>query len=191
VAAEFYLVRHAEAAGHEDLDPGLSDRGRAQAQALGARLASVRPAGILHGPRRRAGETARILAETLPGAPVGSTPLLEDRTPVPSAGRQAEYPERFRDWLDGVPLDERDEDGAALTAALPSLGRLAEQRAGDGPLVLVTHSFVIGWFVRELLGAPTWRWLRLAPANASLTILRWDGGEPGALVSFNDTGHLA
>ena len=130
--AELYLVRLAEAAGHEDLDPGLSDRGRAQAHALGARLASVRPTGILHGPRLRAGETARILAEPLPGAPVESTPLLEDRTPVPSAGRLAEYPERFRSWLDGVPPDERGQDGAALTAALPSMGRLAEERRGGG-----------------------------------------------------------
>ena len=186
---ELYLVRHAEAAGHEDVDPGLSERGRAQARALGTRLAPLRPAGILHGPRRRATETARVLAEALPDAPVEATPLLEDRTPVPSAGRRDEYPERFWSWLDDVPADERDVDGAALSAALPDLAGLAEDRADDGPLVLVTHAFVVGWFVRELLDAPTWRWIRLAPANASLTVVRWDGS--GVLVSFNDTGHLA
>ncbi|WP_209305444.1 histidine phosphatase family protein [Blastococcus sp. CT_GayMR20] len=121
MAARLYLVRHAEAVGQEDIDPGLSDRGRAQAQALGGRLASVRPAGILPGPRRRAAETARI----------GSG------------------------------------SGTGWTA---SRSTSATRRAS-------TH--------------PTWRWLRLASANASLTILRWDGGEPGALVSFDDTGHLA
>ena len=72
---------------------------------------------------------------------------------------------------------------------LPDLAGLAEDRADDGPLVLVTHAFVVGWFVRELLDAPTWRWIRLAPANASLTVVRWDGS--GVLVSFNDSGHLA
>jgi len=191
MSADLLVVRHAEAAGHEDVDPGLSERGRAQARALGARLAGVRPAGILHGPRRRATETARVLAEALPATPVESSPLLEDRTPVPSAGGRSGYPERFWSWLDGVPADERDPDGAALTAALPDLVRLAEDRADDGPLVLVTHAFVVGWFVREVLGAPTWRWIRLAPANASLTVLRWDGDGSGVLVSFNDTGHLA
>ena len=191
MSAELLLVRHAEAAGHEDVDPSISERGRGQARALGTRLSALRPAGILHGPRRRATETARVLAEALPDIPVESTPLLEDRTPVPSAGRLGDYPERFRSWLDGVPADERDVDGAVLTAALQELARLAEDRAGDGPLVLVTHAFVVGWFVREVLGAPTWRWLRLAPANASLTVLRWEGDGSGVLVSFNDTGHLA
>ena len=155
MSAELYLVRHAEAAGHEDVDPGLLERGRAQARALAVRLAALRPAAILHGPRRRATETAHVLAQALPDAPVESTPLLEDRTPVPSAGRRGEYPERFWSWLDGVPADERDVDGAALTAALPGLAGLAEDRADDGPLVLVTHAFVVGWFVRELLDAPT------------------------------------
>jgi hypothetical protein len=127
---ELNLVRHVEAVGNEDLDPGLSDRRRAQALALGGRLASVQLAGILHGPRRRANETARVVAKAPPRAPAESTPLLEDRT----------------------------------------------------------HSFVIGRFVRELLGAPTWRWLRPAPANASLRLPRRDGDGSVALVSFNDTG---
>jgi hypothetical protein len=56
---------------------------------------------------------------------------------------------------------------------------------------LATIRSVVGGFVLEVLGAPTWRWLRLAPAHASLTILRWDSDGSGVLASFDDTGHLA
>jgi Histidine phosphatase superfamily (branch 1) len=57
--------------------------------------------------------------------------------------------------------------------------------------LLVTHGFVIGWFVRRVVEAPWWRWMSLSQANCALTIVRVSAGEPPALVAFNDTGHLA
>jgi broad specificity phosphatase PhoE len=187
---ELIIVRHAEASGAEEDDPGLSERGRAQARALGARLAHGPVAGVLHGPRRRAAETAALLAEALPGVPLAASPLLEDRTPVPSPGRRDEYAERYRAWLDAVPPDERDPDGQLLTAALRELSRQAQDRAGEGALVVVTHAFVVGWFVREVLGGPAAQWLRLVPANAGLSVVRWREDATAVLHSFNDTGHL-
>ena len=154
MSAELYLVRHAEAAGHEDVDPACRNGGghRPEPSPSDWRR-SGRPRSCTDPGAAR--PRPRTSSQALPDAPVESTPLLEDRTPVPSAGRRGEYPERFWSWLDGVPADERDVDGAALTAALPGLAGLAEDRADDGPLVLVTHAFVVGWFVRELLDAPT------------------------------------
>ena len=36
---------------------------------------------------------------------------------------------------------------------------------------------------------PVWRWMGLAPATTSLTVIRCGPGAPN-LLAFNDTGHL-
>jgi serine/threonine-protein phosphatase PGAM5 len=188
---DLYLIRHAEAApGSADADdPGLSDRGRAQAARLAPRLAAAGVPEILHSPRRRAAETAALLAAAMPTAqPLRSapSPLLDDRTPVPSASHRADYPARFLPWLDDTAADEADPDGTALTAAYAELTATPPH-----PRALVTHAFVIAWWVRHTLAAPPTSWLTLAPANASLTILRTHPDRPPTLIAFNDTGHLA
>ena len=97
------------------------------------------------------------------------------------------YPGRWLAWLDGVPGDERDEDATALQAAVGHFGATGDH---DRYELLITHNFVIGWFVRHVLDAPLWRWIGLNQANCAITIVRWDSGLPPTLVSFNDTGHL-
>ncbi|HEV7186708.1 MAG TPA: histidine phosphatase family protein [Blastococcus sp.] len=190
MTGELYVVRHAEAAGTEQSDPSLSESGRTQAQALGRRLAQGPVAHVLHGPRRRAADTAPLLAAELPGVPCALSPLLDDRTPVPSAGRRSEYPQERHAWFDAIPWEEQDRDGQLLSAAFHQLGQRAHEMADRGVLVVVTHAFVVGWFVREALLGPAAQWLRLVPANTGLTVVRWrEDGSP-VLVSFNDTGHL-
>jgi probable phosphoglycerate mutase len=188
VTTELYIVRHAEASGADGDDPGLSERGRAQARGLGARLAQRPIAELLHSPRRRAAETAAVLAGALPRVPVAASPLLDDRTPVPSPERRAEYPERYLAWLDAVPPAQRDPDGEQLTEAFRQLGQRAQD--ADGALLVVTHAFVVAWFVREVLAGPAAQWLRLVPANAGLTVVGWQEDATAGLLSFNDTGHL-
>jgi probable phosphoglycerate mutase len=128
--------------------------------------------------------------QELPGVACVPSPVLEDRTPVPSPGRRSEYPERYHAWLHDVPAAEQDRDGEFLTASFQQLGRRAREQADRGALVVVTHAFVVGWFVREVLHGPPAQWLRLVPANAGLTIVRWRDEAVPTLVSFNDTGHL-
>jgi serine/threonine-protein phosphatase PGAM5 len=190
VSAELYLIRHAEALGDDQADPGLSAHGRDQARSLASRLDGTRVAGILYSPRRRAAEIAAILSQAQPDVAVLPSDLLDDRTPVPSPQRRETYPQRYHPWFDLVPPAERDVDGVRLSDALRQLGASAVERADNAPLVLITHAFVIGWFVRTVLDAPEWRWLRLQPANAGLTVLRWEPAGVGTLISFNDTGHL-
>ncbi len=91
-----YLVRHADVEnprrvlyGHLDGFP-LSERGRAQAVALGRRLSDRGLGRIVHSPLERAAETARLIGEQLP-EPV---PLIAD----PEL-REAE----FGRYLQGVP----------------------------------------------------------------------------------------
>ena len=62
--ARLYLVRHGKAAttwDDRDPDPGLNDAGRAQAEAMAARLANKGPLPILTSPLRRTRETAAAL----------------------------------------------------------------------------------------------------------------------------------
>jgi broad specificity phosphatase PhoE len=185
------LIRHAQANGDDGLDPGLSAVGMDEAAALVARLAGEGIAEVLHGPRRRARETAELLGLRL-GLPTTSTDLLEDRTPVPSASRNDDYPAHAAKFLGAVPPDERDEDGVALTASWLQLADRSTSAQSDSARtrVFVTHAFVIGWFVRQVLGAPPAAWMLLPVHNASITELTLRPSGAYALSGFNDVGHL-
>jgi probable phosphoglycerate mutase len=86
-----------------------------------------------------------------------------------------------------VPDEERDGHAVGVQATVEHFGAISDD---DRHELLITHNFVIGWFVRHAPDAPTWRWIGLNQANCALTIVRWDTGRPPALVSFNDVGHL-
>lgn len=185
-----YLVRHAQqchSPAGEEHDGGLSALGERQAHRLGRRLAGVPFDVARHSPLRRAAQTAQILGGYLPGVPVSSSELLPDRTPVPSAGQAGAVPPRWRPFLAGVPAGERDPGGRHLDAAV---ARLAVTGDHDRHELLVTHNFVIGWFVRHALDAPAWRWMGLKQFNCALTIIEVTTGLPPMLITFNDLGHL-
>lgn len=186
-----YLVRHGEqlrASGDGD-DPGLglSALGAHQASCLGQRLAGTTFDVIRHSPLPRAAETARILSGYLPGVPVTESELLADRTPVPAPGLEDSVPEQYRWFPDTVPEEERDVGGALLDAAYAGLAVASDT---DRRELLITHNFVIGWFVRHVLAAPWWRWMGLNQVNCALTVISVQTSEPPALVTFNDAGHL-
>jgi probable phosphoglycerate mutase len=182
---QLYLVRHGEQAP----GGGLSPLGRDQADRLGRRLGR-RPgpapfAAIHHSPLARAAETAAIIAGHLTDVPAHACDHVADRTPVPSD--RDLYPQRWHAWLDTVPRAERDEDAVALRAAVEHFGVTGP---ADRCELLVTHAFVIGWFVRHVLDAPDWRWIGLNHGNCALTVVQWDSDRPPTLISYNDTGHL-
>jgi probable phosphoglycerate mutase len=135
----------------------------------------------------RAAQTAEIVARHLSPVPRHDCDLVADRTPVPSAEHRNTYPDRWLPWLDEVPSAERDEDAAALQAAVAHLGVVGDN---DRHELLITHNFVIGWFIRHVLDAPHWRWIGLNLDNCAITIVQWETGRPPTLISFNDTGHL-
>lgn len=180
-----YLVRHGEAAETEDPDPGLTERGAAQAVAVGVRLRDVQFDGVLHSSRRRARETAEIVARSLRRGVPQHSPHADDRTPIPSD--QSSMSASLRAFLAGVPADERDEDGRSLDRSIEALRRAD---GADRQLLIVTHNFVIAWFVRDAVGAPPMAWTRLNSSNGALTIVRHRTDEPARLIAFNDTGHL-
>jgi serine/threonine-protein phosphatase PGAM5 len=185
-----YLVRHAEQAGvatGDHPDAGLSELGIRQADLLGRRLAGVPFDVIRHSPLRRAEQTARRVAAWLPGVPVEASDLLRDRTPIPLPGEMDEAPAQFRVVLDSVPDEEADPGARRLSEAVE---RLAVAGPADRHELLVTHGFVIGWFVRHVLDAPAWRWMGLNAFNAGITIIKVSQDLPPMLISYNDIGHL-
>ncbi len=62
--------------------------------------------------------------------------------------------------------------------------------AADVHELIVTHNFLIGWFIRHALHAPDWRWIGLNQQNCALTVILYRPGLPPSLVSFNDAAHL-
>ena len=189
-----YLVRHAEQAhgapsdgAGDDPAARLTPTGVGQADALGRRLAGVRFDVLRHGPLPRAAQTAAVLATYLAGVPVEGSDLLQDRTPIPLGDAAAAVPARYRAFLDAVPPDERDEGGARLSAAVAELTAVG---GADRAELLVTHTFVIGWFVRHVLEAPEWRWLGLNHAHCGLTTIAVAHDRPPMLLGYNDVGHL-
>jgi probable phosphoglycerate mutase len=171
-----HLVRHGE---QDPAGAGLTGRGREQARLVGQRLAGAPLSGIHHSPVRRAAETADVVSAQLPGVPVHPCEQLTDRTPIPAG-----YPAEYGDFLASVPAAERDEGAVLLRRAVKHLADLG------GEHLLVTHNFVIGWFVRHALDAPDWRWIGLNQHNCGLTTIRYRDGHRPQLVTFNDTGHL-
>jgi len=168
-------------------DVGLSPIGIEQAHRLGRRLAAVDFTQIHHSPAARAVQTSELLAQHLPQVPRHVCDLVADRTPVPSPSRRAQYPARWWPWLDDVPEPERDEDAVELNGAVSRPGAVGGE---DRCELVVSHNFVIGWFVSQVLLSPVWGWMGLDSANCGLTIARWESGRTPQVVTFNDTGHL-
>ncbi len=183
-----HIVRHAQPeSGEEANDPGLDDLGRRQALALGERLRRVPVADVVHGPSRRTTQTAELVAAALPGVVPQLSDHLRDRTPVPPPGQDELVESRYHSWFAGVPEVERDVGGAAIDAAMAHFGAVG---ATDRHVVLVTHSFVLGWAVRRALRLPWDGWMALQPLPAALTVVAVrDAAEP-VLVAYNDAGHL-
>ena len=179
-------MRHGE---QQDAEYGLPDgplspRGRRQAQAIAERLSGVPFTGAWHSPLERASETARIMQERMPALDSTPSALLFDCYP---SGPTPDMPRAFESFFGGVTEEQIDAGQAQMADAT---AEFLAPAAGDRHDLLVTHNFVIGWFVREVLDAPNWRWLGLNQANCGLTVIRVRSAKPPVLVMHNDLGHL-
>lgn len=176
-----HLVRHGEA-----VDDGpLSDLGRQQARCVAARLADLPVAAIHHSPLRRAVETTELISERLPGVPVHPSELVGDYIP-PVPDPQA-LPAVYATFLGDVSAAEYARGAELATAAVV---RHAVPAETDTHELIVTHNFLVAWFVRHALGAPDSRWLGLNQGNCALTTILYRPDRPPALLRFNDMAHL-
>lgn len=182
-----YLVRHGEQqdAEHGMPDGPLSARGREQANAIAGRLANVPFTGAWHSPLQRAAETASVIAKSVSALEPEPTALLMDCVP---SGPQSDMPAAFEPFFGGVTAEELEAGKAQMSDAVAEWLSPARGERHD---LLITHNFVIAWFVREVFGAPAWRWMGLNQANCGLTIIRVRSAKPAVLVCHNDMGHLS
>ncbi|HWD62014.1 MAG TPA: histidine phosphatase family protein [Humibacter sp.] len=181
-----YLVRHGEQqdAEHGMPDGPLSPRGKRQATLIAERLGGVPFTSVFHSPLRRAEETAKIMLERLPALNPQPSSLLFDCIP---SGPTPDMPKAFESFFGGITEAEIDAGRAQMADAVSEF--LTPARA-DRHDLLITHNFVIGWFVRHVFDAPDWRWMGLNQANCGLTIIRVRSAKPPVLVVHNDLGHL-
>jgi serine/threonine-protein phosphatase PGAM5 len=181
-----YLVRHGE---HQDAEHGLIDgrlspRGRRQAALLADRLSGVPFDAVWHSPLERASQTARAVAERMPSLSPQPSALLFDCVPT---GMTSETPAAFEPFFGSVTEADVEAGSAQMSDAVSEF--LARKR-GEVHELLITHNFVIGWFVREVLQAPDWRWMTLNQAHCGLSVIAQRQGRPWTLLSHNDMAHL-
>ncbi len=190
--ASVYLIRHGAHAhlGHtlSGRRPGLSltDGGRAQAVALGERLADAQLTAVHSSPIQRARETADAIGAAC-GLPVAIAPALDEIDFGDWTGRafaELDADPRWREWNEqratarapgGETMDE------ALTRASAHLATLVD----DERVAVVTHCDLIRGLVCRALGLSFDHLHRFAVDAGSLTRLDTRADTP--LLSLNET----
>lgn len=181
-----YLVRHGE---HQDAEHGLTDgplspRGQRQAALLADRLSGLPLDAVWHSPLERAAQTARAVADRLPSVSPVSSALLFDCVPT---GMTPETPAAYEPFFGSVTAAEIDAGRAQMADAT---AEFLARKGGEVHELVITHNFVVSWFVREVLQAPDWRWMTINQAYCGLTVIAQKKGRPWTLLSHNDLAHL-
>ena len=200
-ASELHVIRHADAIPESDATHlayddyeghSLSERGRAQAEALAERFAAFDIAAVYASPIARARETAAAVANRI-GVPVVADPDLRE---VEIGAMEGEMSLRQRlhalatialrdgSW-NGIPGTERSE--LVRERMLRSLDGIAARHPTER-VAVVSHAGAIN----AALGAivETAHDFIFPLANASISIVRINGGRR-LLMSANETAHLS
>lgn len=167
--ARLHLVRHGQAAAtwEADRDPGLSDFGRTQAEAVAGRLAPLGPLPIVVSPLRRTRETAAPLEARWGHAAAVDPTVGEIDAPAEHAGLDARGA-WLREAMAGEWWALGDEHHAWRRAIVDRL------LAIDEDTVVVSHFVAINVAVGAATGDE--RVVCLSPGYCSVTTLRNDGG---------------
>lgn len=186
------LVRHGEtqlnaARVVQPMDTPLSDRGRAQADAVAARLAKGGVKGILSSDMPRALETAQRIALAA-GCPITTSTLLHERNFGAWRGRAYDTL-----GFDPTQRDDAPEGGESTAVfrerVLLAFAELLGHRAAlEGNLVVVTHGLVIRTILAELVSLPDELRSPERVANTSVTI--FSAQPPHPVIRLNNHDHL-
>ncbi len=184
------LVRHGQVDGAPGAfppgDARLTEAGRGAVAALATALAEagVRPATLWTSDLPRAVATAEILGGAL-GVTPRREPRLREANPGVWSGRTAadlaaERPEEVAAWFTDLagyapPAGESLVEAAGRVRA--ALAACLATPAGEGPRLVVTHSWAVRVAVADALGLALPRALAIEIEPASLTVLdRFDDG---------------
>ena len=187
------LVRHAS---HGDVGevltghlPGrdLTPEGRAQAELLAGRLASVRVGRVLSSPRARAQQTAAAIA-TLQGMSVETEAALDEIDFGDWAGQRfvtLDADPAWRAWNATRGLAATPAGDTMLAVQHRTRTLLRGLAAAGGRIVLVSHADVIRAIVADHLGMTIDNWARLEISPASVTTLAI-GTASATLLGLNE-----
>ena len=195
------VIRHAETTWNRDkrmqgtTDTPLSDVGRAQAQALGRRLAGRDFSALYSSDLSRARDTARAIAEHT-GCELVLDPRLQERRfgifeGLVAAEIEARYPEehaRFasRDPDYAVPGGESARSFS--TRCLGCLARIAGRHRGE-EIVVVTHGLVLDSLYRAAHGLDHGVPRPVPLINASVNLFGY-GDSAWRMEVWGDISHL-
>jgi len=186
---------HGRYQGREDIP--LSATGEAQAQALGARLASVQIDRALASPLTRAATTARLaLGEARAGMLTTDAGLMEiahgEWEGLLASEIAARDPERLQHWKDApdtvkMPGGESLDD--VFARAWPAFARACADTPADGTLLVVAHDAVNRVILCHILGIAFSRLWGFRQAPATLNLLEGADVTQLEVVRLNDCTH--
>jgi len=162
-----YFVRHGEAAAGwgEHPDPGLSDKGWMQAEAVAKRLIALDISHVYSSPMKRCQETASAFAD-LAGKPASIEPAV---TEIPTPSDVEDRRTWLRDLMAGDWANTPDEVKAWHSGLLETVSTLPDNT------VVFSHFIAINAIVGHLSGASAVTVFR--PNYCSVTTLERRGNE--------------
>ena len=194
---ELILVRHAlpvrvdVAPDGGAADPGLAERGFAQAARVVAALAGDRIDAVFSSPSRRALETAAPVVEAL-GLPLQLEAGIaefdsDDPSYVPVEELKAAGDPRWKRLVRGELYTANVDPVAFRTRVVEGVERVAAAHPG-GTAVLFTHSGAINAYAGHVLGQERSIWF--GPAYCSITRIAAARDGRRGVISLNETGHV-
>jgi probable phosphoglycerate mutase len=201
-ATRIIAVRHGETAWNVDariqgqLDIGLNENGRSQAQKVGKALATEPITAIYSSDLSRAQATAEPIAEAA-GVPVIPHTGLRERSFGQFEGKTFDeihqtWPEQAQNWRKRIPDWSPPEGGESLLQLRERVRRTVEELAARHPgeqIVVVAHGGVLDALYRVATGQEvnsprTWEL-----PNGAINRLLWTP-QGLTLVGWSDTNHL-
>ena len=195
---DLLLIRHAEpvriapGSSTAPADPGLTDRGRVQAERLARWLADEPVDAVLSSPLRRAGETANVVGDAL-GLDVEVVDGLMEYDAeadyyIPVEEMRETRDHRWRAMIEGRWEEVGGEPPDQFRARIvPCVDDVIERFAGRR-VAVVCHGGVINVYVAALLGLERHLWFE--PGYTSITRVAAARTGERSVVTLNETAHL-
>lgn len=218
------FIRHAESIGNQQgrmlghTDDDLSEPGRMQAAQLAQQLwnESWQPSHFYSSPLRRAADTAAILHDRFPDAPIRYSDdlrefqngILQGLTWTEAQDRYPALCQALETSLDWIPIPGAESLQAGRDRADRFIAHLLHQHANGDRVCIITHSWILQQLVAGLLGSErVWgfavshtarfefwidrsRWQRSDPPDASQSDQKRLNTELWQIRRFNDDRHL-
>jgi probable phosphoglycerate mutase len=200
VPTTIILIRHGETpltperrfSGSGGSNPGLTEKGRAQAQAIGRELAARKPDVLLVSPMQRTRDTAEEITQF-----VNLTPIFDEAWIEASFGHwdgltphevEEKFPDEFAKWVsDPWYAQGGGEPYAAVAQRIgSSLSKVAAEYSGK-TVAIVTHNVVVKSAVCVALQTPIESIYHVDIAPCSITTIKiWPSDGLIALMSMSE-----